>query len=197
LFVTPVYYHVLSSENVQKVSQEINNALPKIRQADLTNPWQDGVQTTFKYTQGHNNDVVKHNLSLLRTTLFEHVSIYLTELCVQPCEVELTESWFNFGRRGAYQAAHSHPSSTLSAVYYHQTNEQDGNICFHCANPVYGISPLWKLADTLGTREAVAYTPRVGKVIIFPSYLLHSVYENKTEDERISIACNFLIKEKQ
>ena len=194
LFVTPVYHHTLSLEKLQAVSQEIEEALNNVRQSNLTNPWQDGVKTTFKYNRPHNNDVIEYKLNCLQTNVFDHITIYLKELGVQqPCKIDLTESWFNFGGSGAYQAVHNHFNSTLSAVYYHQTNEQDGDICFRSPCSSHSTFPFWRMANALGIKDGVVYTPQVGKLIIFPSYLLHSVYENKTEHERISIAFNFIV----
>jgi uncharacterized protein (TIGR02466 family) len=194
LFVTPVYHHTLSLEKLQAVSQEIEEALISVRQSDLTNPWPDSVKTTFKYNTPNNNDVIKHKLNFLQTNIFDHITIYLKELGIQqPCKIDLTESWFNFGGRGAYQAVHNHLGSTLSAIYYHQTNEQDGDICFWSPCSSHSAFPFWRVANALGVKDAVAYKPQIGKLIIFPSYLLHAVYENKTEHERISIAFNFVI----
>jgi len=196
LFATPVYHHTISPNELKLVSGEIEKALPNIRQSDLTNPWLDSVKTTFKY-DGTNNDLAKHDLQALQELVFEHIGVYLEQLKIQsPVEVHLTESWFNFGGRGAYQSVHSHNTSTLSVVYYHQTNEQDGDICFRSPCAVHICFPLWKLAKTISTKEAVVYAPQVGKLLIFPSYLLHSVFENTTEHERISVAINFKVESK-
>jgi uncharacterized protein (TIGR02466 family) len=193
LFTTPVYNRVLSSDRLQLVSQEINNALSVIRQSDLTNPWDDNMPTTYKYSSV--NDVHKYNLQGLRNNMLEHLGVYLRDLGLDRAyKADLLESWFNFGGRGTYQAAHRHPFSTLSAVYYHQTNGQDGNICFKAPCAAHSAFVLWQFTNAVTTKDAVVISPQVGKIIIFPSYLLHMVYENKTEDERISVAFNFSVQ---
>jgi uncharacterized protein (TIGR02466 family) len=197
LFSTPVYFNTLASENIQAISKEINDVLPLIRQKNLDNPWYDNVKTTFKYGEG-TNDLGEYNLNLLQDALFNHVRIYLRELGLQKeCTISIVESWFNFGERGAHQTAHRHALSTISVVYYHQTNEHDGNICFLSPCAAHNLFPLWQLTEAINTKSDVIYSPQVGKMLVFPSYLVHSVHENKTNHERISIAVNFLVKNKE
>ena len=168
--------------------------MPEIRKADLTSPWKDSVKTTFKYTKP-TDDINLHNLHNLSNVMFEHINLYLQALDLnQACKINLLDSWFNFNGRGAYQSAHHHlPSSTLSAVYYHQTNEQDGNIRFNSPCAAQSMFPLWQHVNVFHVKDSAEYAPKVGKLLIFPSYLLHSVHENQTDHERISISCNFVV----
>ena len=47
-----------------------------------------------------------------------------------------------------------------------------------------------------GMSPFLRFRPNPGEIVLFPSYLLHSVYPNETDDDRITIAYNLMLNEK-
>jgi uncharacterized protein (TIGR02466 family) len=76
----------------------------------------------------------------------------------------------------------------LSGVYYHQTTNNDGDIVFR--NPSL-VNRFHKLTYNIG--NSVNYTPEVGKILLFPSFLEHAVFHNNSDDKRISISFNVTV----
>jgi uncharacterized protein (TIGR02466 family) len=102
-------------------------------------------------------------------------------------------AWANVNRTGQYNRLHSHPGCTWSAVYYVDAGEEPpaampwaGNICF--VNP-NGGSIMSFFPDILPNTTEIR--PKSGLMIVFPSYLNHSVHPYEGGRSRISIAFNF------
>ena len=100
-------------------------------------------------------------------------------------------AWVNINRRGGFNAAHDHGTYHLSGVYYAQQpkvkNGSGGMIEFYNSRFDHHIH------DVIGGRafsHAICLRPEAGKMVIFPSTLLHYVYPNETDEERITLAWN-------
>ena len=65
-------------------------------------------------------------------------------------------------------------------------------------NPNQEGRELTKILPKIGFDNIVRIRQRTGQLVIFPSYLLHSVYPNKSNQDRITIAFNsHLLKKKK
>ena len=181
-FSVPILYEDLFAD-VAKIQKEIELALPKVKENNLENPWQDNVLTTFKFGD-YTNDIANYNLNTLQGCIEKLAEYYLLKNSMEPRKLKIYNSWFNFYDKGMFQYDHTHQFAKLSGVYYYQTNGKDGNIIF--SNP--NIYLAERLCD-IGIPE-VSYSPVVGRVLIFPSWLKHRVLLNKTDSQRISISFN-------
>jgi uncharacterized protein (TIGR02466 family) len=104
-------------------------------------------------------------------------------------------AWANINRTGHFNARHVHPRSYLSGVYYVQASQNSGSIVFHSpVNCKEMIEPSYFELSTI-TANVMKYEPKVGRCIIFPSWLYHSVEPNFSSDDRISISFNIFYKE--
>jgi len=100
----------------------------------------------------------------------------------------------NVNRKGNSNTLHDHPNSDLSMVWYINASEDSGNIIFRNPNS-FGE---YALHQTLDRHILDAYNvhfshwipPRTGKCVFFPSYLLHEVEPNPTDEVRISMSAN-------
>lgn len=105
--------------------------------------------------------------------------------------LEVRNLWFNINNKNSYNQMHTHPGSIISGVFYLKASEHSGEIKFH-RNPYEEM--FFGNLQPKGVTELNAmscnYKPVVGRLILFPSYLLHSVLPNRDEDERISISFN-------
>lgn len=185
LFFTPIFAHNFSGIALDKIQKEIAEILPVIRSKENASPWGDAVTTTFNFDRV--NDIETYNLDILKDAIGWAVKEYARELDYTNPIFKMSESWFNFCNKGGFQHDHSHPRSRISGVYYYQTNGEDGKIRFQNPNPNINFSLFPADATDI---DAVSYRPAVGRLLLFPSWLMHRVNLNSTDHERISIAFN-------
>ena len=65
-------------------------------------------------------------------------------------------------------------------------------------NPNQEGRELAKILPKISFDNMIRIRPKTGQIVIFPSYLLHSVYPNNSDQDRITIAVNsHLLKKKK
>ena len=116
---------------------------------------------------------------LFRTACREGKVVLEKSLVVPYKELGLPmdEFWFNIAGPGESTGWHDHKErSELSGVYYLHVPDNSGDIHFRKKNDDETFE--WKIKS------------QVGKLILFDSNIEHSVPENKSKENRISIAFN-------
>jgi uncharacterized protein (TIGR02466 family) len=105
---------------------------------------------------------------------------------------EITGCWATVLATGAMHKAHSHPNNFLSGVYYVRTHRGTDTINFHDPRSQASVirPPVTEL--TAENTDQVVVRVRNGTLLMFPSYLQHSVDANASEQERISISFNIM-----
>jgi uncharacterized protein (TIGR02466 family) len=101
--------------------------------------------------------------------------------------------WININKKNHYNKMHIHSSSLLSGSYYAVVPPQSGSIIFHNRPETSFVLDELKhigARETSFTATTQACIPKAGAVLVFPGWLQHSVEENRSEDDRISIAFN-------
>lgn len=101
------------------------------------------------------------------------------------------EGWVNINQKGAYNTPHDHPGYQWSGCYYvQQPKVEKGR-----SGMIEFLDPRTTPRD-MSVLKAVSFAqkfqlrPKAGTLLVFPSYLMHWVYPNETDDTRISIAFN-------
>ncbi len=109
---------------------------------------------------------------------------------LQKISLEITTCWAIVNGKMASNSVHNHPNSILSGVYYLQVPENSGSIYFSDPRPASQmlIPPVEEF--NLWTFPKVSYKPHVGMMLLFPSWLLHGVEMNMSEELRISLSFN-------
>lgn len=109
------------------------------------------------------------------------------------CDIALTSAWLNINdTRQCINTEHVH-GDIFSGVFYLHAPEESGKLSI--INP--GINRMWKGCDLAlnknqFTGEIINIEPIEGNIILFPSYLPHSVLPNNHDEERISIGFNII-----
>jgi len=106
--------------------------------------------------------------------------------------VEITGCWATVLARGAAHKAHSHPNNFLSGVYYVRTRPGSDAINFHDPRPQAGVIRPPVVELTAENTDQVVVRVTNGTLLVFPSYLEHSVDANVNEEERISVSFNVM-----
>lgn len=140
-----------------------------------------------------------------RQTLFSHVGGFVQEVNDMTME-ELQQirfdchCWFHVTRNSGYFQPHNHPNAAWSVIYcVDPGDEKDddsshaGHVFFQDPRPAAGM--YMDPANRAMTRElsfnAIRLRPRKGELLVFPSYLQHSVEPYVGETPRITVAANF------
>ena len=107
---------------------------------------------------------------------------------------KLGNMWANINPPGGMNQPHIHPNSLFSGVYYVKSQPNCGRLKVMDPRPgVQFIMPVRKPGDPGKDMWRDAnIQPVVGRIIMFPAWLWHSVEPNKSNDLRISISFNFL-----
>jgi len=196
LFPTPIYVHQGSFDETFLIQDEIKKTLPKILENDTWEKpegWEEPVKTNIRHRW---NTIEDYGLTNLHAYIKKHTQQYVDE--IKPFmnnDIFLSHSWFNITSKGDAQEWHAHTDSFVSGVYYYKTNGDDGHLMVK--NPTQftqrGFFPAGKTVY-----EKVFYPPKEGQIILFPGWLDHRVGVNTTDDDRITIAFNWLtINEKK
>lgn len=106
--------------------------------------------------------------------------------------IETTGCWMNQYAPGAAHRAHSHPNNFLSAVYYVRTRPGADSINFHDPRSQAGVirPPVTEL--TAANTDQVVVRVKDGTLLVFPSYLYHSVDANASGEPRVSLSFNLM-----
>ena len=109
-------------------------------------------------------------------------------------KIEIPNIWSIINKRGSSNAMHIHSNSYISAAYYVKAPEKCGDIVFYDPRQSRLVRKpkISKLNNLNG--EEVNIKPTDGLLVLFPSYLYHSVNENLSNEERIVISFNVDLK---
>jgi uncharacterized protein (TIGR02466 family) len=136
-------------------------------------------------------------LNVLKNHIGEAVQAYANIIIRQECSVPPKQvdfilwGWAVSLRAGNSQGLHVHPGANISGVYYVaappstlEIGKDDGKISFYDPRPRANMNQL--SAQITRRREA----PVPGDMVLFPSWLEHSVAAFQGEGMRICIAFN-------
>ena len=108
----------------------------------------------------------------------------------------IQSAWFNISKGLDTNSRHMHAKAFLSGVYHVKTTEHSGAIRFH-RNPIeaFIVQSMATATELNELNSPIAVIPAVaGQLLIFPSWLEHSVDANTDDEDRISIAFNIFLK---
>lgn len=109
------------------------------------------------------------------------------------CDVAVTSAWLNINdSRQCMNTEHVH-GDVFSGVFYLKVPEESGRLVLH--NPA--INRMWNGCNLPSqknqfTADSIRIDPVEGSIVLFPSYLAHSVETNNHDEERISISFNII-----
>ena len=106
-------------------------------------------------------------------------------------------AWVNINKKGGFNSIHTHGRFHISGVYYVKQPAvkagHSGMIEFVNSRFDHHI---YQELNANAFAPKVTMRPKAGEMIVFPSTLLHSVYPNDSEEERITIAWNLIFRKK-
>lgn len=172
------------------IQKEISYFLTTIDEEDVGYPFEDNMMSTFRKA----NYCSDSSLHTFRKNLLQYANNYVSEAEVTPLgnvDLKVAELWVNISNKGKFQYDHGHGDAIVAGTYYFQTNGEDGNISFGNPSPIVftGGTPFGYLSHEV--------EPKVGRLLLFPGWLIHKVKINQTDSTRISLSFNFHLTNKQ
>ena len=113
---------------------------------------------------------------------------------LQTQEVKISNMWAIINTKGSLNQKHHHSNSDISAAYYVEAHDNCGDIVFYDPRParVYKHPIATESNDLNATVNSVK--PEPGLLVLFPSYLEHSVKPNMSDKKRIVISFNLSLE---
>lgn len=104
----------------------------------------------------------------------------------------MSSCWANINPPGGRNVAHSHPNNFLSGTYYVSLPDDEGHISFDDPRPQAHVMMPPRTNHNSYNSNFVTLDVKPGRLVIFPSWLGHSVPVNRSSHERVSIAFNLM-----
>jgi uncharacterized protein (TIGR02466 family) len=105
-------------------------------------------------------------------------------------KIIVSNSWINMSDRGNYNILHYHSNCDLVCVFYLTENNSAIKFDRPFDVPRYYLSQLGSSCNTALSYSNVVHTPPKNALLVFPSWLQHSVEASQSDTVRISITMN-------
>ena len=178
IFATPIY----KSDSLYQFSTEELDCLNSLKLSNNANNSSSVDLNILKKTE----------LEKLYNWCQVNVDTFLTELGKdEKAEIYITKSWLNKNKTNKFHHPHHHPNSIVSAILY-VDGEPTVPTLFHNSNNFSNFM-FYNKCNMLNS-NLFQVTNENGRLILFPSYLSHSVGVNTSNKTRVSISFNTFIK---
>ena len=136
----------------------------------------------------HERDSFDNLIQIINQNVLEVATFLQWDL--QKFSLKITTCWAIINRKLASNSVHNHPNSILSGVYYLKTPENCGGIFFSDPRPASQMIIQPSIEFNLWNFPKITYKARAGTMLIFPSWLLHGVEMNMSDEDRVCISFN-------
>lgn len=181
-FETPIY--------VRELDFDRGPLLAFIRSCRHGRPeaWSHACKTSFFIDQRLND---KPEMAAFNETVSREMAEFARLLGVQMQNyaVSIKDMWFNAYERGHSQESHIHAGSHISGIFVLDGDENGAHTVFESPLADKEMLPF----PTSRNHDAVRYAPLPGRLILFRSWLRHSVSSHDSDRERITISWNALL----
>ena len=191
-FSTPVWTSRIDSYN--EINQEILVYIKNLQKNDNEGVIKSNVNGWHSKNFNMRDDIPKKFVSIILPYIKKTIDDMGWDMEKQT--IRISNMWAIINKGGASNSRHHHGNSALSAAYYVKAPKNSGDIVFYDPRPAPVYShPSSKKPNSLNAMVN-SISPFEGGLILFPSYLDHSVNENISNEERIVISFNIIISPK-
>jgi len=189
----PIYSVPFWQSEYPEFEQSRENFLKAVKAYKEQNPSKEPPRSNIS---GYQSPGTLHFISEL-APLFEYICQMGFRACADldfvDCDIALTSAWLNVNdSRQCMNGEHTH-THIFSGVFYLQVPEESGKLVLKNE----ALNPMWDGCSLIShknqfTAERILIEPEEGNILLFPSYLPHSVTTNNHDEERISISFNLI-----
>ncbi len=189
LFPTPVWTSQL--KNYEDINKQMHNYIIKQKNRDEIGINKSNVKGWHSKDFDLNDEEPKKFISFISQSIEQVIKDMNWEKEKQT--IKINNMWAIINTGGSANLRHQHGNSTISGAYYIKAPKNSGDIVFYDPRP----APIYSHPNTIGSNflnaQINSISPKEGALILFPSFLDHSVNENISSDERIVISFNIKI----
>ena len=189
-FSTPIWASKIS--NFEIVNKEMFEYITSLQKNDPLGV----IKSNFKGWHSKNfdlrNDQPKNFIKSIKNNINLAIDEMGWDLINQ--SVKIKNIWAIINEKDAWNQKHHHSNSDLSAAYYVSAHENCGDIVFYDPRPApVHNHPISKSPNKLNA-TVNSIKPESGMLVLFPSYLEHSVNPNFSSEKRIVISFNLSLE---
>ncbi len=190
LFPTPVW--TMQLDNYKNVNEEMYNFIKSNQEKDEIGINKSNVKGWHSKDFNLNDKEPQNFISFILPAI-EKVMIDMNwEKEKQTAKIN--NMWAIINTGGSANLRHQHGNSTISGAYYVRAPKNSGDIVFYDPRPAPVYSHPNVVNPNLLNAQINGVSPKEGALVLFPSYLDHSVNENLSNEERIVISFNIRIQ---
>jgi uncharacterized protein (TIGR02466 family) len=175
-------------DNYERINNEMFNYIINLQKKDPVGL----IKSNFKGWHSKDFNLKDEQPKIFVEAIKKNINISLNDMNwdVTKQSVSIKSMWAIINEQAAWNQKHHHSNSDLSAAYYVSAHENCGDIVFYDPRPapVYK-HPIPKSPNNLNA-TVNSIKPEAGMLVLFPSYLEHSVNPNMSDKKRIVISFN-------
>jgi uncharacterized protein (TIGR02466 family) len=96
------------------------------------------------------------------------------------------DAWYHINYSGGFINPHIHRHGPFSAVYYLKAPINSGNLYFINTSSSTHFNKVYLNNEGINNAEMIQYETKPGRLIIFPSWLIHTSPLNLSDEDRVS-----------
>lgn len=191
LLFFPTVVRQIQIANARELNGQIMEGIERIRKTEpnsLPATWSCDLYTTI----GSPTMLMQHKeFEPLGKVIMEESASFAEalELEIGRHPLRFTECWMNIYGEGHAQEVHQHANAVISGIYYAKAPPGSGDLLIHSPYMDVMLDPPTKRPNGLNIK-VMPITPKEGMMILFRSFVKHSVKPTHAKGERISIAFN-------
>jgi uncharacterized protein (TIGR02466 family) len=188
LFSVPIFHYKL--DNYKEINKELLNYILELQKSDKTG----NAHSNKGGWHSQNFDIVNQGPPI---NFLNKIKDYLKHIISNefgwkyvPNKQRIVAMWAIINKKNSFNVTHNHQNCYFSSAYYVKKPKNSGDITFFDPKEAktYRFPKIEKYTEY--SSEAVTIKPEEGDLLIFPSYLYHSVSENLSEDDRVVVSFN-------
>ncbi len=189
-FPTPVW--TIQVDNYEKINEQMYKFIKYLQSKDQKGINKSNVNGWHSKDFNLQDSEPKEFISLISPSIEKVINDMNWEKNNQV--VNINNMWAIINTGGAANLRHQHGNSTISGAYYVRAPKNSGDIVFYDPRPAPVFTYPKAVDPNLLNAQVNGISPKEGALVLFPSYLDHSVNENLSKEERIVVSFNITIQ---
>ena len=185
-FSTPVW--VSKIDDYKDTNEKIYGYIKNLQNLDNQGLIKSNIKGWHSKNFDLKNEIVINFINLISPNINEVIKSMDWDIKNQTPKI--SGMWAIINTGGASNARHHHGNSDISAAYYVKAPENCGEIVFYDPRPAPVFSHPRSNNPNFLNAMVNSISPVEGGLVLFPSYLDHSVNPNSSNEERVVISFN-------